>query len=181
MTTRRFDFQRQCVARTTGTVLNIGANDDPAGLKETFGTRVINCDDRVYDVVLKKPLVIDWVFDCSKRWPFDNDEAELVVLGDILEHLLPAQQIVCLAEAWRVAPSLCITVPNDARFLTVPNPDIADASFHIAVVDEARLRWMLQATGWQSAQWETVDYDFVPEGYFVRATRKPKRSLTPHV
>lgn len=172
MTMARFDFQHACIRATTGVVLNIGCNDDPGHLKVTFGPRLINCDDRDWDVITGRPIIADLYFDCGVQpWPVDRDTIELVILGDILEHLTEEQQRISLAESRRVAQKLCLTVPNDDRFLFEPPPHVPGASFHITQVTAGVLRTLLEESGWHIMQWKTVEYGFVPEGYFVLAER----------
>lgn len=114
-TLNRFDFQREWVARTTGTVLNIGSKEDPAKLKRDFGDRVLNCDISTWDTDYNKELDIDVVMDCRETWPFDNDSAELIVMGDVLEHLYLVEALEALSEAYRVSSKICITVPAYAN------------------------------------------------------------------
>src|SRR3954469_4606329 len=117
MTTERFSFQRLCVAQTTGYVLNVGCNEDPANLKGVDPERVINCDIEATDSYLEgRPNKVDVLFDCTKEWPFPDDYAELAVFGDIIEHLYPPEAVAALTEAKRVAEKVCITLPRDNRF-----------------------------------------------------------------
>jgi hypothetical protein len=154
--------------------MNVGASTDPANLKATFGARIQNCDLLTYDPVLGRMLRCDWHFDCRTSWPFPADDAEMVVLGDILEHLREPSQLACLREAHRVAPWLCVTVPNDPRPPEAQGPRLADfpGLYHQTVVSEALLAWWLEETRFQVVEWQTVDYGFVPEGYFVLAKRQ---------
>lgn len=173
MTTLRFDFQRSCVQRTTGLVFNVGASTDPASLRATFGARVWNCDLLAYDPLLHTQLVPQLRFDCRKPWPIADDDGEMVVLGDILEHLDEGGQRVSLREAHRVAPWLCLTVPCDERFVEDPGERLPDypGLYHNSVVTASGLLDLLAVTGWDIVLWQTVDYGFVPEGYFILARR----------
>jgi hypothetical protein len=170
----RFAFQRQVVADSTGVVLNVGANEDPAHLKAFDPDRVVNCDIEDWDSHMNRPNYVDKLFDAAKeRWPFEDDSAELVVFGDILEHLKPADCSAVLNEARRVAERLCITVPREVRpeiFEQTP-PDGNPYMFHQVEVTEDYLRGKLQEAGWSVDEWLTVDYGFVPEGYLVTARR----------
>lgn len=176
MTGDRFNFQRNCVLETEGLVLNIGANEDPAGLKALGPDRVINCDIEEFDSFLDgRPNRVDKVFDARQPWPFRDDEAELVVLGDILEHLHPDEAEAVLLEANRVAEKVCITVPEDNRFEHDEQGVLeADSGYrtHCHVVTKDYLESLLLSTGWEIWDWHTVDYHFVERGYFVLAGRQ---------
>jgi len=170
----RFDFQRACVRATRGYVLNVGANEDPARLKAMDPERVINCDLEAEDSHLKRPNVVDALFDAAKeRWPFEDDMAELVVLGDILEHLLPDDCEAVLREARRVAKKLCITVPREVRDEVYEQtaPATNPYMFHQTEVTEDYMRGQLEKTGWHVTEFTTIDYGFVPEGYLITAGR----------
>lgn len=112
----RYDFQIACARRHPGVVLNVGCNEDPVGLKHRWEDRVINCDMEGWDKHMKRPNIVDRIFnalDCP--WPFDAEAAELVILGDILEHFPVEESGRVAREAARIAPKVCITVPEDTR------------------------------------------------------------------
>lgn len=166
MTMDRFPFQRDCVARTTGLVLNVGAKEDPGRLMETFGRRVVNCDLHVRVEYDGSTRGASQTFDCTKTWPWDDNSAQMVVLGDIIEHLEPEPMLAALREAARVATELCVTVPVDDRPMETRDP------YHITVVTEHSLKEALDTTGWEIKEWREVDYRFVPRGFFVLAERR---------
>lgn len=179
MTADRFVFQRNCVEQVEGKVLNAGCKEDPAHLKATFGDRVVNLDRLDYneDIFVhegrKESIPVNVIHDLTVLpWPFDDDEFDLVVLGDILEDLPDDGiiQFVILDEACRVATHLCITTPEDS-----PERD----AHHQTTVTRERLKAWLSAAGWNILAMETVDYGFVPRGYFVYAKRDEtsKRSI----
>lgn len=179
MTGERFNFQRNCVLEALdepgAIVLNVGSNEDPAGLKALDTDRVINCDLEEFDSFLDgRPNRVDRVFDARGEWPFASDTAELVVLGDILEHLHPDEAEAVLLEANRVAKHLCITVPEDDRF-TYDEQGVLESDTgyrtHCQIVTKEYLENILLDTGWTITDWHTVDYGFVPRGYFVSAER----------
>lgn len=177
MTLERFDFQRQCVAQalettSTGLVLNVGCNEDAGRLKLMDPQRVVNCDLFDYDSVMDRPNPVDVLFDCAlDRWPFDDNSAVLVVIGDTLEHLTADEQTAALTEARRVSSRLCITVPEDHR--DTNNDETADqypkGAVHRSIVTRPSLRDLLARTGWQAIVWRNVPYGFVPLGFFVLA------------
>ncbi len=172
MTDVRFEYQREKVMNTTGTVLNIGANEDPAQLKSIAPDRVINCDLTEHDLVMDRPNEVDIIFDARDTWPFEDNSAELVVLGDILEHLYDEEIVRVFCEARRVAERACITVPKDPRFQQDGvGVDAAGGRSHCNLIDRERLITMLEYTGWFVREIQIVDYHFVPEGYFVEAVR----------
>ena len=183
MTTLRFDFQRAqtqaALFQLEGPVLNVGCNEDPANLKLENPGRVINCDLFAEDQVLGYRNVVDEVFDAARDiWPFEDREASLVVLGDILEHLSPDEITFALIEARRVSQRLCITVPCDER--EENNPQRADTyprgAVHRTVVTEQLLRDRLEQAMWTITEWREVEYDngvFWGKqtfGFFVAAT-----------
>lgn len=166
MTATRFDFQRLIAQRSLaageGPVLNVGANDDPAVLKQLDPERVINCDLFDHDQVLDRANHVDVLFDCARdRWPFKRREAVLVILGDILEHLTPEEIAAALREARRVSRRLCVTVPQDDRKST--SNETADrmprGAVHRTIVTEPLLRQALVDTGWKVTEWREVEYD----------------------
>lgn len=168
MTSTRFTYQADRTREAEGIVINMGSDDDPAGLKG-LGS-VINC-------AIWAQNGVDVVMDCTKPWPFDDDYADLVVLGDILEHLMPDEIIFTLKEAHRVSKKVCITVPEDARDLDPETGQMRWGWFneggrsHCTVVTEELLRDALEKSKWEILDWQTVDYTFVPRGFFVYAKR----------
>ena len=115
----RFDYQIECCEQHPGLVFNVGCHVDPAELQARFGERIVNCDREEYDSSPGYdpgcPNPVDRVFNVLEPWPCADDEGELVILGDILEHF-PGEKIPqILHEAHRVAPVLCVTVPEDTR------------------------------------------------------------------
>lgn len=180
MSSLRLDYQRLIVRQTPGTVLNVGCNTDPANLQKIFGRRrVTNHDFIKYDEWLKVDLPVDVVFDISKKWPAGKGAFDLIVMGDILEHVEEPQAIFALGEARRVGKKLCITVPNDTRLGPGWNSDgtrrpesewvEAPGSYHVQQVTEQKLRAWLEDTNWHITDFKKVPYGFCPEGYFVTA------------
>lgn len=196
----RFAFQKDCVRHALrdlpGLVLNVGCCDDQAcwpanSLKPIDPTRVINCDisavDEIYDdpeddtrVTGSRPTAAEVLFDAARdRWPFDDGEAALVVLGDILEHLSPDDIESTLREARRVSARLCVTVPEDTRATNTPEraDQFRRGHVHRTIVTEDLLRAKLKAAGWQVARFHLVpDYDNSSQfwgeqvmGYYVEA------------
>lgn len=172
MTSERFLFQQMCATKLDGIVLNVGSNEDPAGLRDLLGSRCINCDIEVFDGGMLRPNVVDKIFDMRETWPFPDDYAALVVLGDVLECLLETEISFVLGEAKRVGRNLCVTVPEDDRFIReghgVGTRD-SGARSHCTVVTRNRLEGWLAAARWDVKVIEEVDYNFVPRGYFVLA------------
>ncbi len=164
----RFDFQRGAVHNSKGFVLNCGCNEDPAGLKASDPERVINVDLHAFDEGMNRANLVDKVFDITdaKAWEenFAPNSAELVVFGDVLEHMGPDQMVDCLRNAHRVAPRVCITIPEDHRI-----PD--DAKYvqgiyneHVTVATEPVLRDVLVRSRWKPFAWlEGVDWGFTDE------------------
>jgi predicted SAM-dependent methyltransferase len=173
MTLARFSYQRQAVMQTSGKVLNVGANEDPAGLKMIDPERVVNCDIEATDsFIVGRPNSVDVIMDAREVWPFESDSAELVVFGDILEHLYPQEALRALTEAERVAEKVCITLPRDRRWMEdgVKQSDTGYRTHCIEWTPEL-LSEVLEDAGWKVTDWQTVDYVFVPEGFFIMAER----------
>lgn len=161
----RFDFVRHSVAHTMGNVIQIGAGTDPAGLKQLFGNRVCNTDVEVWKTP-EKIVFPDVAVDASKPWPFADNSAEMVVMGDVLHLLSPLSQITALKEAHRIAPKVSLTVPCD------------DREPHLRCLDEALLRHILRQASWYpymflETGWGFPRADGVTEmlGYLVEAGR----------
>lgn len=168
MTGTRFIYQQDRTREAEGIVINMGSDDDPANLKSCGN--VINC-------AIWAQNGVDVVMDCTEPWPFHDDFAELVVFGDILEHLMPEEIIFALGEAHRVAEKICITVPEDGRTIDPTTGQVQWEWFneggrsHCTLVTEELLRDALNRTDWVILDWQTVDYIFVPRGFFVYAER----------
>lgn len=170
MTADRFQFQRDCVARVPGKVLNAGCKEDPAGLKLQYGDRIVNLDlrdfnhDTFVNTGEKVPINVDVIHDMTVfPWPFEDQEFDLVVLGDILEDLPDdGCQEEILRECHRIAKHLCITTPEDT-----PERDW----HHLTTITQDRLEHWLVNTEWVEEEFRVVDYGFVPRGYFVYAHR----------
>lgn len=170
MTADRFAFQRQCVERVEGKVLNAGCKEDPAHLKETFGDRVTNLDlrdyndDTFHNTGEKVPIPVDVQHDMTVfPWPFEDNEFDLVVLGDILEDLHDdGCQLDILREVARISTHVCITTPEDT-----PERDW----HHFTTITEERIKAWLMEASWNILALDIVDYGFVPRGYFVYAKR----------
>lgn len=171
MTAERFGFQRNCLANTTGIVLNVGCDEDPARLKSIAPDRVINCDINTYNEHMQRPNLIDVVMDVREPWPFPDNFAELTIFGDILEHLYPSEAVGALSEARRVSSKLCLTVPEDSRWEEDGvATDAQGGRTHCTTWDEEHVCMLLEESGWLNVEeWRTVDYGFVPRGFFVLA------------
>lgn len=151
--TLRYDFQIACVRKHAGTVLNVGCNEDPAHLRQDFGPRVVNCDRSGWDEFMNRPNHIDRIFDCLEfPWPFEDDSAEMVLFGDILEHFPPEQSVAALREAHRVASHVCVTVPEDTRIDEAAERakwQDGDYNLHTTIVTSDLLTGMLTDAGWE--------------------------------
>lgn len=171
MTQERFTFQQKCISGTTGKVLNVGCHKDPANLKSIFGNRIINCDK--YPTNSEgEALAADILFDASSDvWPFETNEAEMVVLGDVLEHFTIVGIRHALMEARRVASKLCITVPEDHRIELESYKELTkgvrQGDYHITVVTLDLIANVLVQAGWQIRYFEEVDYICISKGYFI--------------
>jgi hypothetical protein len=185
MTVLRFDFQRMYAREAEGPILNLGCNEDPANLKALYGA--VNADIRDYDPELGVKLPVDIIMDATDvaDWNvFDDKQFDLIVIGDMLEHILAPDIDKILRYARRVARKIVITVPNDHRLGPgwhengERDPEREDPDwyiktpglYHATQVTEELLRSKLEAAGWTVQDWRTVPYGFCPEGYFVLAT-----------
>lgn len=163
----RYDWQITCAAITPGTVLNVGCNEDPAGLRERFGDRVVNCDLEGHDRHMSgRPNRVDRIFNCLETpWPFADDAAELVLFGDILEHFTEKEMTLAVAEAARVGTHLCITVPEDTRIdprKAAKEFDREHYNLHTTIVTRKLLERVIKRGGWKleamlEAAWQFDD------------------------
>lgn len=178
MTLRRFQFQEEMIKLTTGKVLNVGAANDWANYRERYRGRVVNTDihrflpgeNYLYSGE-GEPDSADLYFDCTQApWPVGDKEYELVILGEVLEHLTNLGAVTALKEALRVADYLCITTPLDPDFLGSEDSDaVAKGGAHISLMTEDVLTLMLELSGWSILDWDEVDYEFTPRGHFISA------------
>lgn len=150
----RYDFQIACTRLADpGIVLNVGCNEDPSGLRQRFGGRVVNCDREGYDEHMKRPNVVDRIFDALEfPWPFADDSAELVVLGDILEHFPVEQSIRALKEARRIASNVCVTVPEDTRIdeaAELAKWKHGVYNLHTTIITEDVIKQLFDESGWE--------------------------------
>lgn len=177
MTSDRFRFQAECANESVkdGIVLNVGANTDPAGLGSH--PNVLNCDIFDHNPLGPEVYPVDHIFDCTEDvWPFDDNSVELVILGDIVEHMYPAEFIQCMKECRRVSQKVCITLPLDTRI--TDDPDYAKkiegtpkGHVHVHVYEEPEMRDILRRTGWKVVIFQDVDYGFVSHGFYILAVR----------
>jgi hypothetical protein len=148
----RHDFQMACARKHPGRILNIGCNEDPTQLRRTLGPRVTNCDMAGWDEHMNRPNAVDCIFNCLETpWPFEDAEAELVILGDILEHFPVPAMMDTLLEARRVAPNVCITVPEDTRIDEAAEQarwDPETYNLHTTVVTRKIIDGILDASNW---------------------------------
>lgn len=170
--TDRFAYQRAAaafaVANVPGLVLNVGCKEDPVPLKPLSPDRVVNCDMQTYDPQLDTDFAVDALFDCARDpWPFSDDSAAMVVMGDILEHLEGEEIDDALSEARRVSAMLCLTVPHD----TEADPAFADqwprGVKHRTFFTAEDLAMAVEATDWRIVHFRTVDYVFLPVGFLM--------------
>lgn len=149
----RFDFQLAATAHAQGIVLNVGCNEDPAQLRQRFGSKVVNCDLMAFDTGMNRPNVVDQLFDMTEfPWPFKDDYADLVLMGDVLEHMPYSVIVDCMKEARRVGREMCVTVPEDHR---IDEPAAQKAwkkgeyNEHTTILTDAVLREALDEAGWK--------------------------------
>lgn len=150
---QRFDFQLAACAHARGVVLNVGANEDPAQLQQRFGTKIVNCDLMAYDTGMGRPNVVDKVFDMTEfPWPFEDGYADLVLMGDVLEHMPYSVIVDCMKEAARVGREMCITVPEDHRIDEAAAQKAwkkGEYNEHTTILTETVLREALTEAGWK--------------------------------
>lgn len=160
----RFDFQIEACELHKGTVLNVGANEDAGELKARYGSRVINCDMESWDAHMNRGNVVDRVFNClEKPWPFADDEAELVIYGDILEHFTEGVMVEALREARRVAPHVCVTVPEDTRIDQAKQEAAwirANYNLHTTVCTREVMRRVMLNAGFEIDVFQSGDWGF---------------------
>lgn len=174
MTIDRFRFQRECVEKYNGTVLNIGCCDDPGDLG--CYPNVINCD--AYTSYEDYIYMVDTIFDCTEdTWPFEDDSVDLALFGDIIEHMYPEELDRALAEAGRVALNVCATLPKDERIHDDPDylekiAQIPKGIVHVYAYTTEELESAFDKAGFKIDRLDLVDYVFCPVGYYIEASRK---------
>lgn len=153
----RFDFQRGAVHNSKGFVINAGCNEDPAGLKSMAPERVINVDLMAYDTGMNRPNLVDKVFDITllADWQreFAPDSAELVVLGDVMEHFSPDAMVAALTGAYYVAKRICITIPIDHRIPEGAQFRPGIYNEHVTTATEEVMRGVLERSRWKPFVW----------------------------
>lgn len=173
MTVERFNFQRACCHAVPGLILEIGPNNHPAGLNETFKDRYLSADRYSHDGALDYEIPADFYFDAGNDiWPFGEAHFSLVVIGDVTEHLYPREAENAYREANRVANYLSITVPQDPRFMYEDN-SAAGGSQHVAYCTERYMRTLCDRTGWEITELHPVDYGPWAEGGFFILAKRP--------
>jgi predicted SAM-dependent methyltransferase len=162
--TPRYDFQIEVCEDHSGIILNVGCNEDPAQLKARFGERIINCDLEAWDHHMDRANIVDRVFNCVETpWPAEDDEAQLVLFGDILEHFTEPVIESVLREAHRVAPLVAITVPEDTRIDEAAQHDIWESeayNLHTTILTPELLRELVENSGWTIDRFYTADWGF---------------------
>lgn len=160
----RFDFQIAACAHAKGIVVQLGSNEDPAQLRQRYGSKIINCDLMAYDHGMKRPNVVDKVFDMvATPWPFEDGYADLVLMGDVLEHMPYSVIVKCMKEAKRVGREMCVTVPEDHR---IDEPAAQKAwtageyNEHTTILTEHVLREALTESGWKPYIMLGADWGF---------------------
>jgi predicted SAM-dependent methyltransferase len=162
--TPRYDFQIEVCEQHQGRVLNIGCNEDPAQLKARFGDRIVNCDLEAWDQHMDRANIVDRVFNCLELpWPFEDDSAELVMFGDILEHFTEPVIEEVLREAHRVAGLVAITVPEDTRIDPVLQHEVWEReayNLHTTILTPELLKRLVGNSGWLVERFYTADWGF---------------------
>lgn len=180
MTLKRWDYQESAINATDGKVLNVGAANDWPNFRKRFGGKVVNTDihrflpgmDYLYSGT-GEPDSADLYFDATVApWPIEDDAYALVIMGEILEHISNLGAVTALKEARRVGHKLVVTCPLDWDFLGSEDPDaVAKGGAHISLITEEILGNLLSLAGWHVTDWQQVDYEFTPVGFFVTAER----------
>jgi hypothetical protein len=153
----RFDFQRGAVHNSRGFVINAGCNEDPAGLKAMAPDRVINVDLMAYDTGMNRANLVDKVFDITNVDDWDRefapDSAELVVLGDVMEHFSLDVMVEVLTCVHAVAPRICITIPEDHRIPEGRRYEPGVYNEHVTVATQEVMRRVFAGSLWKPFAW----------------------------
>lgn len=129
-----------------GRILNVGCNTDGARLRELKGA--VNLDVTKRDRFTGADLPVDVIGDA--RALAYTGEFDTVVLGELLEHMTPADAVLSLQQAKKALKAdgrIVITMPHDRR----PNPEPSleyarDVSFfHRNFTRADLLDWVLSA------------------------------------
>jgi hypothetical protein len=106
-----------CKRRPTSRILNVGASADPAHLKKRYGAYNIDINERC--PWTGRESLIDEVADCRAMPAHLHNRFDVVVMGDILEHLPMAEITHSAAEARKCVVAsgriLLVTFPFDPR------------------------------------------------------------------
>lgn len=172
----RYDWQIMAAREHEGVVLNVGCNEDPSKLRKRYGSRIVNCDLEGWDHHMNRPNHVDRIFNCLEMpWPFEDDSAELVIFGDILEHFTVDAIVRALTEARRVATHVAVTVPEDTRI----DPDQAAADWateaynlHTTIVTREIILNCCERAGWTVTRYHEDEWGFDDiRGHCVLARR----------
>jgi len=114
----RLRFQYNCAARASGQILDVGCSDDPLGFR-VLGSRCVHFDiddwSDYYEQLGAKFVQGD--AHCLTSY-FEPNSFELVILGDVAEHL--ENPIAAILEAAKVTNHwLCLTIWEETRLPAV--------------------------------------------------------------
>lgn len=174
--TLRYDFQVEVCETHPGVILNVGCNEDPAQLQARFGSRIVNCDMEAWDHHMDRANIVDQVFNALEfPWPVQDSSAEVVLLGDIMEHFTREAMIEVLKECARVGDKVAITVPEDTRIDERAQHEVWDRdayNLHTTVVTRELLTSVLHQSGWSAERFIEGEWGFDGiKGFCVLARR----------
>lgn len=180
-------FQRDCCEKAEQPILNVACKEDPAGLGHHFNA--INFDVLDYDDFSKKDLrtqVKNFVQgDALKLTEHFNEKSyPTIVLGEFLEHCVPAAAQLALSEIRKVLTDdgkLIVTFPLDNRAperqhgrsllkVVVAGESGHDiTTWHQTVWDLEKFEVLLSEVGFKIYHKQTLKYGFIrdrdPAGY----------------
>lgn len=161
----QFTFQHK---HAQGRILNIGCASDPTGFAQRGA---VNLDVTRQDPIMGLPFPAHVVVDVRETLPSCIGEFDTVILGDILEHMIPDDQLRSIYEASRVlTPTgrLLITCPFDTRAPAIQQAgsqgteEYAEgvSAFHADRVTREGLRAACLSVGLTIEREEVLDYNF---------------------
>ncbi len=158
----QFAFQHK---HAQGHILNVGCDTDPSD----FASRgAVNVDINEVSPGSGKPNPIQVKAD-ARDLPFEN-EADTVVLGDILEHMGDADILRCLQSAKRALRGdgrVVVTIPDDHRppeqqhtMGQAPPPEYTRGSscYHLRSIPTAHIVALVEEAGLRPTVVQEIDY-----------------------
>lgn len=168
-------------------ILNAACKEDPAHLGQLFNATNLDITNFCMQTKTNLNNIPNFIQGDALDLPFENESYNTVVLGEFIEHCIPAAAVKAFEEAWRVLTPqglLIVTFPLDHRpphaqhakdqlVVTVAGETGTDITvWHQTVWTDEMLESLFVATGpWIVEEKKELDYGFirnVPNGWGFR-------------